>query len=1057
MTAEQRYRAIAFIAQAAHARGDFSESGRRFLEASDQLSGDERAEAARALGYEMLDDKPRAYELARRLAERFPGSLRPWAIICRTAPFDRTAESLRAELPPQAVDDAATHVALAMRGLRDGDWTLVEEQSSRAIERESDWVAPYILRSLAMLGRVVSPAYTCDRPLIPTDNADLIQALAGLDHAVRLACTQRDTPGLVEALLQRAKLHSARGENHKAESDLFDAQRQSPLNPTVSVELGKFLITCDRFDEAVRWLRKALEQECGGDVYFPLTLAMREVGDVEVAEWTEFARLAAEEIKSPYRYDSLRLAISGYAKMNRWEDAETLIAQVANRGQESAAQAGRAQLASLRGRNTDAAEHVRQAAMVLGADVTDAALLRHVATAASVVGDLTTALDLWRRVATLDRQLLDARQYVATAAQLGRFDLVKTFCKDLRLKGVRDEKLFEYELWVLERYEPQAALALIQEELLHKPDDPALLLARSIFGLRLRRTDLLCGDPLLLPQYDDSQAERCRQVIEVLWAAGQHEAALRYAYEALRHHANDADTHRAYIGLFLRLRPEDRHDLLESPSRVEPGAAIQYRDLATEKEAWLVVEDNPRPDAFPDEIGPEDARLVRLRDVAVGDTVVLSGDDIDGRKIRLDQVLNKYVYRFRYCLQEFQVRFPSESGLEMLQMGPAKGEGELPDITPLVRRLHEHKRHTTEVLDFYRGTPIPIHMLSESLSRHPVDVVRYLAESPEHSLFCRVAGEKLLDATRTAVVASGIVLDLSAIATVDLLEVHDLLPHWPVPILISQSTVDQLLIWKETAESDIGKAWAESSESGLGLNFRRAKEEELDRNRHRVRRTVDSVLANAKRVDCPLLAAMDPGAREQLLDLLGPHGAESVVLGSEPGRVLWTDDGALAAVAKELTGSGSVWTQPFLRAAVETGLVDEFWCQQKTAKLLLFGYVPTEFGVPELKTVVEMTHHSGDRQALHSVLKVFSGPMPYSVRLRLAAAFIFDVLTVGFVVLHSISAAYMVVDQLAARPEGADVVADLWRALRFFAGVNFAAERKARQFIEEWQEMRGRA
>ena len=98
-----------------------------------------------------------------------------------------------------------------------------------------------------------------------------------------------------------------------------------------------------------------------------------------------------------------------------------------------------------------------------------------------------------------------------------------------------------------------------------------------------------------------------------------------------------------------------------------------------------------------------------------------------------------------------------------------------------------------------------------------------------------------------------------------------------------------------------------------------------------------------------MLAALAPEQRDRLTSLFGRSGAESIVLASMPGRVLWTDDAMLASYARTEFGVRRIWTQSALMTRVRAGSLDPAELATAGTKLAGWGY---SFTTPSLETLM---------------------------------------------------------------------------------------------------------
>src|SRR6202030_4093598 len=88
---------------------------------------------------------------------------------------------------------------------------------------------------------------------------------------------------------------------------------------------------------------------------------------------------------------------------------------------------------------------------------------------------------------------------------------------------------------------------------------------------------------------------------------------------------------------------------------------------------------------------------------------------------------------------------------------------------------------------------------------------------------------------------------------------------------------------------------------------------------------------------------------EELVGHFGLHGAESIMLASMPGHVLWTDDRVIANVARNEFGVRRIWTQSAFMARVQAGTLDPAELATATTRLAGWGYT---FTTPSLETLM---------------------------------------------------------------------------------------------------------
>src|SRR5262249_45461142 len=141
----------------------------------------------------------------------------------------------------------------------------------------------------------------------------------------------------------------------------------------------------------------------------------------------------------------------------------------------------------------------------------------------------------------------DMRRLLDCATRLDRHEVVLEVCRKLRSDGALIEGAFEFELEILERHDPAAAIHLIDQYLEVHPDDRVIRLRRSAAARGLGRTDQMTTDPSQMPSPREVLPPLARIAVTLMREGGHPNEALGYAYELLRRRPNDPDAHRAFL------------------------------------------------------------------------------------------------------------------------------------------------------------------------------------------------------------------------------------------------------------------------------------------------------------------------------------------------------------------------------------------------------------------------------------------------------------------------------------------------------------------------------
>jgi hypothetical protein len=341
-------------------------------------------------------------------------------------------------------------------------------------------------------------------------------------------------------------------------------------------------------------------------------------------------------------------------------------------------------------------------------------------------------------------------------------------------------------------------------------------------------------------------------------------------------------------------------------------------------------------------------------------------------------------------------------------------------------------------------------LLANELGRSDLEQAIGLAGDDSLPLRCCVGNvEERSGAILALRNASGIVLDLNAISTLSLLEAKDLLPQFQTRIFVSEQTLSEIRWLAEERTMEKGR-------TGFGREGHRYVLTEMTAEAVTAQRNhFDSLMAKVKSncavVACPELAAVPSEKREFLAKAVGDHGAQSIMLASAPGMVLWTDDYGVALLAAHEFGVRRVWTQVVLQEQAEVGSIKTEFFIEATAKLLGWRYDFTSTGVPALARAGAIAGWNPDRWPLKGALEVFSDRRIVTKDvLSLAIALMLQYM--GEIVLPEVrdTVTVRILERLSLRGEGLAPIGGLLRAVPGAFGLNILRATELIRVANAW-------
>jgi transcription elongation GreA/GreB family factor len=766
-----------------------------------------------------------------------------------------------------------------------------------------------------------------------------------------------------------------------------------------------------------------------------------------------FSSLAAdpEAPSAEFRTQAAVAAIGNLVEGQRWDEARAFLSQLPPSPISTTALAalqGRVELSA--GERQKASEFATQANASI-AETTSHEDIRLTARFLADLGRHRDALPLWQRLASPTCLGHDSCRLIDSTLRLGEHRLLFEFCEQLRLNGIYDAQLIGLEAGIREHYDIEGTIGLLQEYLSRAPDDRNIRLQLSVIGIQRGRPELVSSDPVSMPKPEDTPPENWMAIVLVMKSGGHLWEALKLAYRLLRLNFGKIEAHLAY---FASLLPTDPLPGIPSPDAAGPGTAVAFTQEGGTQIDWYIIEEQYEPDLNLQEIGPAHPAAQQLAGKRAGDTFVLAEGSVIPQRAKILQIVSKYAYRYADCGQNWMRRFPDHPDVQPVRAALLAGAPGGIDFTEFFQSFDRIIALHHEALEAYRSQPIPIHILARARGRNELEEMRVLAADDSSSVRCCLGNAEERSAALSALKnASIIVLDLTAIATISLLNAFDWLKHLGARLVISEMTVSAIQSLVEEYSTDRPR-------TGLGREghhyvWSEVTPEAVRAQREYLESVIDKLRSTCATAPCPELAGIANEKREFLMNAVGEHGAQSIMLATAPEHVLWTDDFGMALLAAHEFGVRRVWTQVALQERAEAGGLSADFFTDATAKLLGWRYYFTSTGVQSLARAGEIAGCNPDRWPFKGALGVFSDQAILTRDvLSLAVSFILHY--AGEVVLPQLREAVTVriLDRLSGRQGALVAVVALLRALPGAFGLNALRAAEITTVVHAWLAIR---
>ena len=912
-----------------------------------------------------------AYAKAEALRREYPesGKLASYWVI--SAPRSVSLNTLQESLSVTVKADAETSLALARRALAELDIAKAlayAEAAAKAIPSSSQ---PQLVIAQANMGWIVRAEKGLSTALVP--RADLERRVEdALAEALRLAKEELDDRTQVDALVTRTDLRLLQKRPTEAETDAQDAHRIDPDNVQVMMALSEIHMATSQPDEAIKLLERAHRMDPQAVVEFMYGRALLRRGSPQDLD-SGVPVLSAIDIASlqpDMRPPVATLAIQGMIRKKDPASATAYLDRISSDLNGTVLNSFRGYIAHSEGHNTEAVELAFEAQKTVSA-ASAPETKEFLARLFMLVERAGEALPLFQELFDLDTRSFDSGQLLDCAARLHRDDVVIATCAKMQERGMDEWAVVSFEAQYLQKYSREKAVRRLDQFLSTHPDHKLAILTKSMIGVQSQRPDIVKGKIGDLPSVEELSVQYIIPAVHVLRFSGAGNATVDYAYRYLRHHFDDIRAHQAVI---LSLMPGDTSiDIPSSLEGVQTGAAVCVQEELNGSLRWFVLEDTNDPHAEFEELAADSALAAELLNKHVGDVVTLARGHMHNRTARIRQIMPKYVRRFQDCMSEMQLRFGDASSIESVPVGSSETEMSK-SLEKILESVKERDAAVSRVRTIYDENPVSLHMFGEQFGKNAYIGLVSLAQQDGQTVKCSFGTpEERKQGLFGLQTCLGVVVDLTAIATIQMIGIESLLKSTRFRFWITESTWNEL---QETLLGDIffGTTGGTMSYRNGVPTFTEETADEKAKRRLKDQEFLDLVKKAVEIVPVMEFATLDPTKRATLEKLFGQYGAESMMLASNPDFVLWTDDLIQAQMAANEFGAKRAWTQLVVEQTAQAGQITDAERERATAALIGMEYIVTTFDSSALLRALEMSDVTAWRWPLKQFIEIFRKP-----------------------------------------------------------------------------------
>ncbi len=448
----------------------------------------------------------------------------------------------------------------------------------------------------------------------------------------------------------------------------------------------------------------------------------------------------------------------------------------------------------------------------------------------------------------------------------------------------------------------------------------------------------------------DISLEACFQLAQLYRARSKPEEALQVMYEARRTHFDNADAHLRYIGIFLLVEKEIPEVL--NPIQVQKDTAVKIN--ISDEDYWYIIEERDDADITRGERDVKEPLTQQLLGKIENDEVSFRETPTGPKIGKIVAIESKFTHARKKSPRKYEHLSPTGQGMETVKLDDSDEIDDKERFQPMLDRIDQQQEHFDQIEKLYKEENITIGCFTRLVGSNSLDTWGPLMGNPELGIRCSIGDieERSSIFNRLNDSKPKLVVDIISLITLHSLDAADIVVSTFGKLCIAQSTIDEL----QSIISEREGMWSKREGMIVGKEGKRyikqiINPEEMKQGIEYLKDIIRWIRTNCEVGQATAGSEMNQLRRRELNDLLQQHFLDTVLLASQPGHLLFSDDGRLRHYAKTSLNSDAgtnfqidgVWTQVLLEHCVKQDRLDKADYDEMTIKLVCSRYYHTVF------------------------------------------------------------------------------------------------------------------
>ena len=465
--------------------------------------------------------------------------------------------------------------------------------------------------------------------------------------------------------------------------------------------------------------------------------------------------------------------------------------------------------------------------------------------------------------------------------------------------------------------------------------------------------------------------EACVQLAFLYQVRSQQEKVLQVMYETRRTHFDNRDAHLQYIRLFYQVDKQIPEVL--NPVQVQLDTAVQID--SSSQPIWYIIEERDGADITRGERDIKKPLAQQLLDKIENDEIDLGKTLIGQRVGKITAIKSKYVYALQESFERYPELFPGDQGLGSITLDEssdnladsASKKTDSTDLQPILEFTNKQHEASLEIENVYKEHLPPIGVFMNWTGRSVLEVWSLLINKPDLGIRCWDGSPKeksrvlaLLKEPKPKLVA-----DIISLITLHCLEAADIVVKTFGKLAVAQSTIDALLQMIHEQESMWSQREGMSIEKQGNRYVRHMiNPEDVKRSVERLKDLIKWIRENCDVLPCTPALQMNQLGKRKLDETFHPIFVDTLLIATQPGHLLLSDDERLRFYAKTNFNSDAgmnfqiegVWTQIILEQCLNLNVLDKAQYDKMIIQFVCSNYYHTEFDTDVLMEALKQAN-----------------------------------------------------------------------------------------------------